>query len=175
MPTPEEIRAKLGCRIEVGDVVTLEDVRILWPNFSGAADKYNSEGDRNFQIHLPQPIADQLARDGWNVKCKFPRPEENTDEQDERCLLKIVVKYKIKPPKITWIGSKSRARTEITKDNVGLLDSADFKTVDLSFVPHFYEISPTNFGVNAYLKTMYCVVNEDELDEKWADPEAVVE
>lgn len=171
MSTPQEIRDKLGVNVQVGDVVTIQNTVILWPNFSGAADKYNAEGDRNFQLHLTKQQADELAADGWNVKCKFPRPEENTDEQEERCILKIVVKFKVKPPKVVMIGNRSRNRTVLGEDTVGLLDSADILTTDISFVPHFYEITESNIGMNAYLKTLYVVIQEDELDEKWAEPD----
>lgn len=169
MATAQEIRDKLGCAIQVGDIITIENARILWPNFAGAADKYNAEGDRNFQLHLTRQQADELAADGWNVKCKFPRPEENTDEQEERCVLKITVKFTNKPPKIVGVGSKSRSRTEFHEGIAGLIDSAEIVTCDLSFVPYFYQITEDNIGVSAYLRSMYFVMREDELDEKWAE------
>lgn len=167
--TPQQIRDKIGCAIEVGDVITIENARILWPNFAGAADKYNTEGDRNFNLHLTTEQADELAADGWNIKCKFPRPDENTEDQEQRCVLKIVVKFGYRPPKITMIGDRSRNRTELTEGLAGLLDSAEIVQCDMSFVPHFYEITDTNYGVNAYLKTMYVVIREDELDTKWSE------
>lgn len=176
MATQQEIRDKIGCAVNVGDVITMQGVRILWPNFSGAADKYNSEGDRNFNLHLTATQADELAADGWNVKCKFPRPEENTDEQEERCVLKLTVKFrdrqgelKKNPPQITVLGDKSRNRNTYGEDLVGLLDSAEIVEADLSFVPYFWETA-TGIGVSAYLRKLYVVIREDELDEKWAEP-----
>lgn len=157
-----------GCSIRRGDVITVPNARILWPNFSGAADKYNAEGDRNFNLHLTKEQADELARDGWNVKCKFPRPEEDTDQQEERCVLKITVNFSgPKPPQITGIGSRSRNRTEYHAGIAGLIDSAEIVECDLSFVPYFWDVQG-NIGVTAYLRKMYFVIREDELDEKWA-------
>lgn len=166
MPTPQEIRDKLGCAIQVGDVITIEDAKIIWPNFSGAKDQFNAEGDRNFNIHLTKSQADQLAADGWNVKCKPARPED--EDGEERCVLKIKVNFGNKPPKIVMVGSKTRSRTELHQGIAGLMDSAELVTCDLSFVPYFWELKNGNFGVAAYLKTLYCIVQEDELDSKWS-------
>lgn len=167
--TQQQIRDALGVAIQVGDVFTIEDAKVIWPNFSGAADKFNSEGDRNFNIHLTQKQADELAVAGWNVKCKPARPDD--EDAEERCVLKVTVNFGIKPPKIVMVGSKTRNRTELGSDLAGLMDSADLQTVDLSFVPYFWEMSTGAIGVTAYLKTLYCVVIENELDKKWADPE----
>jgi hypothetical protein len=164
----------LGIKIARGDVVVVQDddslrERILWPNFSGSKTPYNSEGDRNFNIHLTKKEADDLGAEGWNVKCKLPR--EDDEDQIERCVLKCKVGYKVNPPRVKMIGDKSRNETLLTQENIGLLDDADIATVDLSFVPYFYtmfEGTPQETdGVAAYLKTMYVVVIEDELDMKW--------
>ena len=164
----------LGVKIARGDVVTVADTdevngRILWPNFKGAKSTFNAEGDRNFNIHLTKKEADDLAADGWNVKCKPPRPED--EDQVERCVLKCKVGYKINPPRVKMIGDKSRNETLLDENTIGLLDDADIATVDLSFVPYFYtmfEGTPQETdGVAAYLRSMYVVVVEDELDMKW--------
>lgn len=172
--TQQQIRDELGCRIEVGDVFTIQNARILWPNFSGAGDKYNTEGDRNFNLHLTREQADELAAAGWNVKCKYPRPEENTDEQEERCVLKVTVKFRDRqgelrknPPQINMIGNRSRNRTMMGEDLAGLLDGCEIVEADISFVPYFWDTA-TGIGVSAYLRKLYVVIQEDELDEKWA-------
>lgn len=158
-----------GCKIKRDDVVVIENARIIWPNFSGEKSDMNAEGDRNFNIWLTEEQNEFLTRDGWNTKCKLPRPED--EDQVERCTLKISVKFKIKPPRIKMIGDKSRNETILGEDLVGLLDQADIKTVDLSFVPYFWTMfagKPNESdGVTAYLKTMYVEVLEDELDRKW--------
>jgi hypothetical protein len=175
--TQQQIRDELGCAIEVGEIFTIQNCRILWPNFSGAPDKYNADGDRNFNLHLTKEQADELAAAGWNVKCKFPRPEENTDEQEERCVLKITVKYrdrqnelKKNPPQITMIGNRTRNRTVLGETTVENLDGAEIVEADISFVPYFWDTA-TGIGVSAYLRKLYTVIQEDELDEKWAEPQ----
>jgi hypothetical protein len=175
--TQQQIRDEIGAHIEVGEVFTIQGARILWPNFSGAADKYNSEGDRNFNLHLTKEQADELAAAGWNVKCKFPRPEESTEEQEERCVLKVTLKFrdrqgelKKNPPQITMIGNRSRNRTMLGEDLAGLIDASEIVEADVSWVPYFWE-SASGIGVAAYLRKLYVVVQEDELDEKWGTPQ----
>lgn len=159
-----------GCNISRKDVITIENVEVIWPNLSGTKTDMNAEGDRNFNIVLTQQQADDLAADGWNVKCKKPR--EDDEEQVERCVLKITAKWKVRPPRIKMIGDKSRNETMLTEDLVGVLDDVDIKTCDLTFTPYFWNLfkgTPKEaIGVSAYVKTMYVEIIEDELDLKWA-------
>jgi len=167
MRTQQQIRDALGVAIQVGDIVTIQGAKILWPNFRGAKDQFNSEGDRNFNIHLTKQQTDELTADGWNVKCKAPRPDD--EEQVERCTLKITVNMEgPKPPKIIGVGANTRKRNEYTKETVELVDAVEMRTCDISFVPYFWEVGDS-IGVSAYLRTMYFELVEDELDEKWAE------
>jgi hypothetical protein len=172
--TQQQIRDALGVAIKVGEVFTFEDATILWPNLSGAADKFNSEGDRNFNLRLTKQEADELAAVGWNVKCKLARPDDPDNDGEERCVLKVTVNFGNRPPKIVMIGSKTKSRTELGGDLAGLVDSAEIQTCDLSFTPYFWDVNGS-IGVTAYLKTMYVVVVEDDLDQKWAEEEVAVE
>lgn len=159
-----------GCNIKRSDIITIEDATIIWPHFSGDKDAFNSEGDLNFNIHLTKQQADELTADGWNVKCKVARPDD--EDQVERCVLKVTVKYGYKPPRVKMIGDRTRNETMLDEKLIGVLDSADIKTVDLSFVPYFYTMFPgkpnETDGVAAYLRTMFVEVIEDPLDLKWA-------
>lgn len=146
----------------------VEDAEILWPNFSGKAKEFNKEGDRNFVVVLDKAAADQMARDGWNVKCTIP-DEENPVE---RCVIQVTVKYRnmmnelVKPPKIVVISSKGQ--TNLTEETVGTLDTVDIKTVDI--ICRAFEWGPINgkYGITAYLKTMYVTLDENDLDRKYA-------
>ncbi len=162
--TQQEIRDLLGVRVQVGEIVTISNAELLWPNFSGAKDKYNAEGDRNFNLRLSQELADELTADGWNVKCKLARPED--PDSGERCVLKVTVNFGNKPPKIIQRGSITRRETQLHEGIAGLMDSADIVTADVSFVPYFWDVNGS-VGMTAYLKTLYCVIQEDELDLKW--------
>lgn len=168
----------LGIKIHKNEVISVEDASILWPNFSGEKrSAYDTPGDRNFNLHLSKELNDELTEAGWNTKCKPPRPDD--EDQVERCTLKIKVNYGFKPPRIKMIGDKTRNETILTSENVGALDDADIRTMDLSFVPFFWTMNEgtpqERDGVSAYLRSMFVEVIEDDLETKWARIQSGVE
>lgn len=149
-------------------IITIEDARILYPNFNGIEKEYNREGDRNFCVVIPDPrIAESMARDNYNVKVKEPytpageEPEEGADGQP---YVQVKVNFDRRPPEIYLIGETSRKKTLLTDDTVGLLDSVEIVTCDVMISP--YNWKPGK--VTAYLRKMYIVQREDALDLKWA-------
>lgn len=56
--------------------ITLENVRVIYPNFSGQESEYNQKGSREFSLALDPVLAEELASQGLNVK--FP-PEDHPD------------------------------------------------------------------------------------------------
>ena len=81
----------------VRGVLQIEDARIIYRNFGGEASKYNREGDRNFAVIIPnQEICDQLTAEGWNVKIKPPRDEDDTPFM----FLPVKVKFNNRGPNI---------------------------------------------------------------------------
>lgn len=144
--------------------LTLEDVRLLFKNFKGAAGKYNQEGNRNFVVVLDPELADILRMDGWNVRELQPRDGDG----EPTLYLPVKVSYRGRPPRITMI--TSRGKTEINEETVGLLDYADLLRVDLIVRPYHYDVNGRQ-GISAYLKTMFVTINEDELEMKYASPE----
>jgi len=147
--------------------VVFEDARIVFRNFAGKEGQYNREGDRNFSVLLDDDIADQLSQDGWNVKWLKAREDGET----EQAYLQVAVGYKIKPPRIVLIGSKSR--TEIGENEVEMLDWVDIRSVDLIVRPYHWivrEGTPQEArGIKAYLKSMFITMEEDPLELKYAE------
>jgi hypothetical protein len=70
-------------------ILQIDDAKIIFKNFEGRGDKFNREGDRNFSLLIQDPdTADALIREGWNVKIKDARDE------DEGPFMRLPVKVK---------------------------------------------------------------------------------
>lgn len=142
--------------------VTMEGMRLIFRNFAGKEGQYNREGDRNFAVLLDSDVAEAMAKDGWNVKWLKAR-EEGDEEQP---YLTVSVNFKGgRPPMIYMI--TSRGRTVLGEDEVGLLDWAEFKNVDLIVNPYEWVVNGKS-GVKAYLKSLYVTIEEDPLELKYS-------
>lgn len=146
--------------------IVMENVQILFRNFAGEEGQYNREGDRNFAVLLDETNARMLGEDGWNVKVLKPR--EGDEDEEERPYLPVSVSFKGRPPRIVMI--TSRGKTNLTEDQVGMLDWADIKNVDLIVRPYNWEVNDKT-GIKAYLQSLYVTIEEDELEQKYADLE----
>lgn len=139
----------------------IEDAELYFRNFTGAESPFNTAGDKNFGVFLEDKLAKQMLKDGWNVK--YTNPREEGDEA--RPFISIKVKYKIRPPRVTMI--TSTARTALDESSIGVLDWADILTCDIIVVSSYWEMGGKS-GIAAYLQTMFVTVQEDALEEKYA-------
>lgn len=144
-----------------GKTFQVEGARLVYRNFSGKETMFKPEGTRTFGVILDTPIADQMAADGWNVKCKPSRD----DDDEEFCHIEVTVGYKIRPPKIVLI--TDNGRTNLTEETVGMLDWADIQNVDLIAREYAWEVGGKS-GIKAYLQTMFVTIEEDALERKYA-------
>lgn len=142
--------------------LNIADAKIRFLNFSGEEGKYNNAGNRNFCVLLDDDIAEQLEKDGWNVR--YLEPYEEGD--DKIPYTQIRVSYKNVPPKIVMISSGGK--TMLTEDTVHILDWADITHVDLVINPFHWEVGGKE-GVKGYLKSMYVTIYEDEFAQKYRD------
>lgn len=148
--------------------VKIENARLLFTNFSGRPTKFNADGGkRSFCVVLEPKLAKQMAADGWHVR--FPEdvdPEEEGDAKDPIIQVKLGYNANARPPQVILISSNGRQH--LTEDLISILDSMDFSNVDVIFNSYPYDFGGRS-GIAAYLKKMYLVVDEDELDRKYAD------
>ena len=144
--------------------VIMEGVTLVNRNFTGREGMYNREGDRNFNVLLDQATAEQMAKDGWNVK-EFKIREEGDEPQ---AFLGVTVSFKGRPPQIYMI--TSRGRNAIGEDMVDMLDNVDILNVDLIIGPYEWVVNGKT-GIKAYLQSMYITIQENYLDQKYADLE----
>lgn len=144
---------------------TFKDVRLIFKNFSGKANDFNNEGDRNFCVVLGDDDAEMMKDLGYNVKTRLPRP----DHEDDKPLhfLKVKLSYRFgddRDPSVYRIcGNK---RTMYNEKTIGSLDWEEIKKVDLRIRPWNWEKGGRS-GVTAILDAMYVTVNEDELAQMY--------
>lgn len=146
----------------VRGVLQIEDARIIYRNFGGEASKYNREGDRNFAVIIPnQEICDQLTAEGWNVKIKPPRDEDNTPFM----FLPVKVKFNNRGPNI-YVQSAGNVK-RLTEETVGMLDEIDIQSVDIDLRPYDWEVNGKE-GRSAYLQAMNVIQNIDRFGAQYA-------
>lgn len=144
--------------------VTIENARLLFRNFAGKSGKFNREGERSFAVVIPPDVAQDMLRDGWNVKTLSAR--EEGDEDTYYVSVKVNYGGSGRPPKIVLVGAISNSRTLLSEDTVLEADWADIKTADVIIRPFQYDVNGKQ-GISAYLQSLYIVTNEDELDLKY--------
>lgn len=145
-------------------LLEIEDADIGYRNFRGAEGLYNKEGDRNFSIFLDPVMADELAKDGWNIKYPKKRADIDQEEDQRRPYLTVAVNYGNVPPKIVMIAGESV--TVLKEDQLAILDSAELEHVDLVINPYEWSTA-VGSGVKAYLKAMYVTLVVDKFIDKY--------
>lgn len=149
-------------------ILQIDDARIIYRNFSGAASKFNREGDRNFAVIIPnQELADKLIDEGWNVKIKPPR-----DEDDEPFMyLPVKVKFNDRGPNVYLItGNK---KNQLDEESISCLDDVDILSVDLDIRPYDWVIQEgtpnEKSGRSAYLQSIAVVQELDRFAERYGE------
>jgi hypothetical protein len=149
--------------------VVMEGVRIIFRNFAGKETEYNREGDRNFCVLLDDEIANAMAADDWNIKWLDPREDADEGETPQAYLPVSVNFKKGRPPRIVLI--TSRNRNHLDEKEVEMLDWVDIQNVDLIIRPYHWNVN-NKTGVKAYLQSLYITIEEDALEQKYAEMDA---
>lgn len=153
------------------DILQIDDARIIWPNFEGRPDEFTREGDRSFDLIIPnQEIADRLMNNknkfgvGWNVKIKAPRSADETPFIH----MKVKVKFNERGP-VIWLHSGNNVR-QLTEDTAFMLDKIDIDKVDMDIRPYDGE---GRFGPHrtAYLQGMRVYQKLDRFAAAMAEEE----
>ena len=137
---------------------------IRFRNFAGKEGRYNKAGDRNFCLLLNPEDADEMLKDGWNVR--FLDPRDEGDEPTPYIQIKVGFGGKGHPPKIVLV--TKRGKTQVDEETVNTLDWAEIEKADIAINPYHYEVNGKS-GVKAYLKTMYVTIAEDDFEERYYD------
>jgi hypothetical protein len=146
------------------ETLLFENAEFMYrPNFSGRAGMYNDEGEREISIKVDETRVDELIAAGWNIK--RGKDAEGNKGQGE-AYLPVEVSFKFREPRIIQI--TSRGGTPLDQDLCGLLDAADIKFFDVIVRAYDWNVNNTS-GRKAYLKTFVATIDEDYLEQKYAD------
>ena len=151
-------------------ILQIDDARIIYRNFAGAAAKFNREGDRNFSIVIPdQEMADALVNEGWNVKIKAPREDGDVPFMT----LPVKVKFNDRGPNV-YLQTGNRMN-RLDEDSIACLDQIDIVSVDLDVRPYdwvLYEgTKDEKRGRSAYLQSIKVVQDVDRFASRFAEEE----
>lgn len=143
--------------------INIESAMIIWKNFSGERDKFNP-GKRGFSVVIDDAeTADDLRKEGWNVK-ERPLPEGADDSEKEWTL---PVKLNMNRYTQVWL-IVGKHKTLLDEDTVSQLDVVDIVNCDLSIRPYEWEMNGRT-GITAYVDSMYVTIRENKFAEKYAD------
>lgn len=144
-------------------ILQIDDARIIFKNFEGRGDKFNREGDRNFSLLIEDPnTADALIAEGWNVKIKPGRDEDEGDFMR----LPVKVKFTDYGPKV-YLVSGGR-RVELDEESISCLDNIDIESVDMDLRPYDWDVNGRT-GRTAYLQSMQVVQRIDRFAARYVD------
>lgn len=144
--------------------LTVRDAQIIYRNFRGEGKRFNPEGHRNFTVVFDEETALRLKEDGWNIKMR-----DAIEEGDEMTgTLQVAVSYKhpMYIPEIIQI--TSGGKVALDEEDIHILDVAAIEKIDLTIRPSKWEVNGSS-GIKAYLKKACVTIEEDELDEDYAD------
>lgn len=145
-------------------IIQIDEARIVYRNFEGRGDKFNREGDRNFAVVIPdKEVADALIREGWNVKVKPPRDEDD----DPFMFLPVKVKFNDRGPN-AYLQTGARMN-RLDEDSIACLDNIDIASVDLDIRPYDWTLSDGKSGRSAYLQSIKVVQDVDRFAAAYED------
>lgn len=156
------------------DEVELENVKVKWAfsHFDGREDTFNSKGDYNFQIILPEDVAEDMRDKGWTGIKTMPPYEEGDPEEH---LLKVKISYRFEPPKIYIIKNDPvRGERKMRADETDLADIRrdTCEQLDVILTPSRWVVGP-NTGVTAYVKELYALIKTSRFADKYEDYEEI--
>ena len=129
-------------------VLRFDNARIIYRNFAGAKTDFNRAGARNFALIIEsEELAQSMIADGWNVKMKPPRDEN----EDSFYYLPIKVNFNGNGPYVVL--SVRGIDTILDESNIDKLDKLNIDRIDLDVRAGYYDVNGKK-GVSAYLDGM---------------------
>lgn len=144
-------------------ILQIDNARIVYRNFSGVGSKFNQKGNRNFSVVIEdQEVADALVEEGWNVKIKPPRDE------DDRPFMHLPVKIKFNDRGPAVYLKTGKAVNRLDEESIDCLDNVDILSVDLDIRPYDWDVNGKT-GRTAYLQSIHVTQEVDRFAERYTD------
>lgn len=152
-------------------ILQIDDIdgrQIIFKNFEGRGDKFNREGDRNFSLRIDDPdTADALVKEGWNVRIKEGRDE------DEGPFMRLPIKVKF-----TNYGPNIYLRTgervnELNEESIACLDNIEIEAVNMDIRPYDWDVNGRT-GRTAYLQSMEVIQRINRFAARYAQDDETV-
>lgn len=144
-------------------ILQIDEAKLIFRNFAGAADKYNRQGDRNFAIVIPdKELADRMIEEGWNVRTRDPRD----DREEPFRYLPVKIKFNDRGPAV-YLTTNGVTNT-LDEESVEALDNIDILSADLDIRPYDWNVNGKT-GRTAYLQSIHVTQNVDRFAAKFAD------
>lgn len=148
-------------------ILQIDDARLVYRNFTGVGSKFNREGDRNFAVVIPdEETKDALLAEGYNVKIKPPRDEDDLPFM----YLPVKIKFNDRGPNVYIQTQSRRNKRRLDEESIACLDNVDILQVDLDIRPYDWEVNGKN-GRTAYLQSMHVIQQVDRFHERFAEEE----
>lgn len=146
-------------------ILQIDDARIIYRNFRGEGSKFNREGDRNFALVIPnEEMADALVKEGWNVKIKPARDEEDSPFM----FLPVKIKFNDRGPQV-YLRTGDRVN-RLDEESVAMLDDIDILSVNMDIRPYRWDVNGKQ-GVTAYLQSIEVIQEIDRFAARYAEEE----
>ena len=147
-------------------IIQIDDARIIYRNFSGASSKFNREGDRNFAVVIDdEDVKDALIKEGWNVKIKPPRDDDDAPFM----YLPVKIKFSEYGPK-AYLNVGRPKPVPLDEESISMLDNIDIETVELDVRPYDWEINGKT-GRTAYLQSIHVTQRIDRFAARYSQDE----
>ena len=147
------------------DNIVIENAEILFRNFAGAETKYNRAGNRNFCVIIDdEEYAQKLREEGWNVRIKPPRDEDDSPFM----YLPVKVKFNDRGPAVYLKTGDSVNRLD--EGSVSMLDRIDISSVDMDLRPYDWDVNGKT-GRTAYLQSINVIQDIDRFSARYAEEE----
>lgn len=137
-------------------ILQIDDARIIWRNFSGRESQFNAPGNKNFSWLIEDSeLADRLVSEGWNVKIKPPR------EEDDIPFMHLAVKVRFDgyaPPNVYLVSGNNTRKLD--EESIANLDDIEIDRIDMDIRPYDWN-NARGSGRTAYLHSMRVIQRID--------------